>query len=85
LYIRIICERIFEVKKEFLSFKCKISPDVIALMDKWRHTGFNDYCGPRILPWHKKSMENLTHYIIHASFSQKRMTYLRKFGQVEYK
>ena len=30
--------------------KGKISPDVIALLDKWRHTGFNAYCGPRILP-----------------------------------
>jgi hypothetical protein len=31
----------------------KISPDAVALLDKWRHTGFNAYCGPRILPWQK--------------------------------
>ncbi|MBU0699054.1 MAG: transposase, partial [Proteobacteria bacterium] len=65
--------------------KGKISKDMIALLDKWRHTGFNGYCGPRILPWHKKSMENLARYIIRASFSQERMTYLRESGQVEYR
>jgi hypothetical protein len=31
-------------------------------MDKWRHTGFNVFCGQRILPRHKKSMENLARY-----------------------
>jgi len=49
-----------------------------------RHTGFNVYCGPRILPWQQKFMENLTRYIIRASFSQERMIYHREVGQVEY-
>jgi len=30
--------------------KGKISPDVIALMEKCRHTGFNVFFGQRILP-----------------------------------
>jgi hypothetical protein len=60
--------------------KGKISPDVISLMDKWRHTGFNVFSGPRILPWQKRSMENLARYIIRASFSQERMTYHRESG-----
>ncbi|MFC1816706.1 transposase, partial [Thermodesulfobacteriota bacterium] len=71
------------VLKMLLS-KGKISPDVITLMDKWRHTGFNVYCEPRILPRQQNSMENLARYIIRASFSQERMTYYRESGQVEY-
>jgi len=59
------------VLKMLLS-KGKITKDMIDLMDKWRHSGFNVYCGPRILPWQKKSMENLACYIIRASFSQER-------------
>lgn len=43
------------------------------------------YCGSRILPWQKKSIENLARYIIRASFSQERMTYHRETGQVEYR
>ncbi len=69
---------------KMLLAKGKISPDIIVLLDKWRHTGFNAYCGPRILPWQESSMENLARYIIRASFSQERMTYHRESGQVEY-
>ena len=47
----------------------RIRPRPIALMDKWRHTGFNVYIGPRVLPRHNQSMENLARYIIRASFS----------------
>ena len=75
--------------------KGKIKPDMIALLDKWRHTGFNVFAGPRILPRNETSMENLARYIIRASFSQKRMTYLpgeasaktghRETSQVEYR
>ena len=28
--------------------KGKITQDMIALLDKWRHTGFNVFSGPRI-------------------------------------
>ncbi len=38
--------------------KGKITTDLIALLNKWRHTGFNVYYKPRILPWQKKSMKN---------------------------
>ena len=30
--------------------KDKITQDMIALLDKWRHSGFNVFCGPRIRP-----------------------------------
>jgi hypothetical protein len=65
-----------KVLKMLLS-KGKITQEMIKLLDKWRHTGFNVYCGSRILPWQKKSMENLAQYIIRASFSQERMAYHR--------
>ncbi|MBC8441861.1 MAG: transposase [Deltaproteobacteria bacterium] len=70
---------------KMLLTKGKINRDVITLLDKWRHTGFNVFLGSRILPWQKKSMENLARYIIRASFSQERMTYHRESGQVEYR
>ena len=38
---------------KMLLAKGKITADMIALLDKWRHTGFNAYCGPRILPCKK--------------------------------
>jgi hypothetical protein len=80
-----VLEKIFRhIVLKMLLGKGKISPDVIALMDKWRHTGFNVFCGRRILPRQKRSMENLARYIIRASFSQERMTYLRESCQVEY-
>ncbi len=79
------------VLKMLLS-KGKITKDMIDLMDKWRLSGFNVYCGPRILPWQKKSMENLARgtcppflwRIIRASFSQERMTYIPKESKVTY-
>ena len=71
-------EQIFRHKVlKMLLAKGKITRNMIDIMDKWRHTGFNAYCGPRILPRQKKSMENLARYIIRASFSQERMSYQR--------
>ncbi len=64
--------------------KGKITQDMISLLDKWRHTGFNVFFGPRILPRYKEFMENLARYIIRASFSRERMTYHRETGQVQY-
>ncbi len=58
--------------------------DMITLLDKWRHTGFNVFSGPRIFPRYENSMENLARYIIRASFSRERMTYHRETGQVQY-
>ena len=69
---------------KMLLAKGKISSDIIALMDKWRHTGFNVFSGQRILPWQKRSMENLARYIIRASFSQERMTYIQDDAKVVY-
>jgi len=79
-------ERIFRYKVlKMLLAKGKITQDMIKLLDKWRHTGFNAFSGPRILPRYEKSMENLARYIIRASFSQERMRYDRETGQVEYR
>jgi hypothetical protein len=43
--------------------KGKITQDMIALLDKWRHSGFNVFCGPRIQPGGEEAMENLARYI----------------------
>ena len=44
----------------------------------------NVFYGSSILPRHEKSMENLARYIIRASFSQERMTYVRQQSKVVY-
>jgi hypothetical protein len=69
-------EKIFRSKVlTLLLFKGKITPDHINLLNSWKHSGFQVFCGPRILPRKKEAMENLARYIIWASFSQERMTY----------
>ncbi|MCP4372886.1 MAG: hypothetical protein GY797_32995, partial [Deltaproteobacteria bacterium] len=40
------------------------------------HSGFNVYCGNAIWPHYEEGLENLSRYIIRASFSQERMTYI---------
>jgi len=62
----------------------KITKDLIAMLSTWRHSGFNVFCGNRILPKDDKAMENLARYIIRASFSQERMHYLEQEGKVIY-
>jgi len=58
-------EQIFRHKVlKMLVAKGKITQHMIMLLDKWRHTGFNVFFGPRILPRQEKSMEILARYII---------------------
>ena len=54
----------------------KINDVVIENMMNWRHSGFNVYCGNAIWPNNEEGLENLAGYIIRASFSQERMTYI---------
>ena len=54
----------------------KITDVVIENMMNWRHSGFNVYCGKAIWPRKQQALENLARYIIRASFSQERMTYI---------
>ena len=56
--------------------KGKITEDLINMLLSWRHSGFNVFSGPRIQPGEEEAMENLARYIIRASFSQERMTYV---------
>jgi hypothetical protein len=56
--------------------KGKITEDLVAMVMKWRHSGFNVFCGERIQLGDEKAMENLARYIVRASFSQERMTYI---------
>ncbi len=62
----------------------KINDVVIENMMNWRHSGFNVYCGNAIWPHNEEGLENLARYIIRASFSQERMTYLREESKVFY-
>jgi len=55
------------------------------MMMGWRHSGFNVYCGPRIQPAEEEAIENLARYIIRASFSQERMTYIPEESKVPYR
>jgi hypothetical protein len=56
--------------------KGKITPEVIILLRSCRHSGFQVYAGPRIQAGKEEGMENLACYIIRASFSKERMTYV---------
>ena len=62
-----------------------IGDRVIELVLSWRHSGFNVYCSDRIYPRRAQSMENLERYIIRASFSQDRMSYVANESKVLYK
>jgi len=79
-------EKLFRHKvfKMLLSRK-KITEGLIDMMMGWRHSGFNVYCGPRIQSGEEEAMENLARYIIRASFSQERMTYIREEAKVLYR
>ena len=62
-----------------------ITERVIELISSWHHSGFNVYCSDRIYPRSAQSMENLARYIIRASFSQERLSYLSESSRVIYK
>ena len=79
-------EEIFRHKVfKMLLSKDKITEDLVDMLMKWRHSGFNVFCGPRIQPGDEEAMENLARYIIRASFSQERMSYFPDESKVVYK
>ena len=41
----------------------RITQEMIRMMGGWRHSGFNVYGGPRILPREKRALENLAAYL----------------------
>jgi hypothetical protein len=65
----------YEVFK-MLKSEGKINELIIENMMNWRHSGFNVYCDKAIWPNNEDGLENLARYIIRASFSQERMTYI---------
>ena len=78
-------EKIFRHKvfKMMLS-KGKITEELVDRLMTWRHSGFNVFSGPRIQPGEEEAIENLARYIIRASFSQERMTYIPEESRVIY-
>jgi len=78
-------ENIFRYKVfKMLLSKGIITQDLVNMLLSWRHSGFNVFCGPRIQPGDGRAMENLARYIIRASFSQERMTYIQEESKVLY-
>jgi hypothetical protein len=76
-------EAIFRHKVfKMLLAKGRITRELIAMLSNWRHSGFQVFCGQRILPRDETAMENLARYIIRASFSQERMQYLAEPSKV---
>ena len=61
---------------KMLKAEGKITDVLIENMMNWRHSGFNVYCGNAKWPHNQEGLENLARYIIRASFSQERMTYI---------
>jgi hypothetical protein len=62
-----------------------ITDRVIELISNWSHSGFNVYSSVRIYPGDTQSMENISRYIIRASFSQERLCYVADKSKVIYK
>jgi len=78
-------EAIFEHKVfRILLSKAKITQDLVLMLRFWRHSGFQVSVGPRILSREVEAMEKLARYIIRASFSQERKTYLPEQSKVIY-
>ena len=78
-------EEIFRHKIfKMLLFKGKITQELVDMLMSWRHSGFNVHCGQRIQPGDSEAMENFAGYIIRASFSQERMSYIREESKVIY-
>jgi hypothetical protein len=61
---------------KMLKAEGEIGDAFIEKLMNWRHSGFNVYCGNAIWPHNEEGLENLARYIIRASFSQERMTYV---------
>lgn len=68
-----------------LPAKGKITEAPVGMLIKWRHSGFNGFCGPGIQPRNQETMENLSRYIIRTSFSQERMTYIPETSEIIYR
>ncbi|MBN1106677.1 MAG: transposase [Deltaproteobacteria bacterium] len=79
-------EKIFQHKVlKMLWRKGKITGKVVKLILSWRHSGFSVHCGPRIRSCDEEVLENIARYIIRASFSQERMTYIPDESRVLYR
>ena len=62
----------------------RITEELVEKIGTWNHSGFHVFCGEAIEPDNQSSMENLARYIIRASLSQERMTYLEEAGKIVY-
>ena len=56
-----------------------ITDFIIDNMMNCHHSGFNVYCGKTLWPDNEEGLKNLARYIIRASFSFERITYIPAF------
>jgi hypothetical protein len=68
LTILLIGRRFNRGKAKTLFNKGKITEDLVAMVMKWRHSGFNVFCGDRIQPGDEEAMETLARYFVRAFF-----------------
>jgi hypothetical protein len=79
-------EEIFRHKvSRMLLSKGKITEELVSMLMSWCRSGFNVFCGLRIYPEDETARENPARYIIWASFSQERMSYVEEEPQVLYR
>ncbi|MFC1746531.1 transposase [Candidatus Riflebacteria bacterium] len=62
-----------------------LTNELIEMHSKWRHSGFHVFCGQPVTAEDETSRENLARYIVRASLSQERLTYLEQEDKVVYK
>jgi len=79
-------EEIFR-KKVFhmLLTEGRLTRELVEMHSTWRHSGFHVFCGEPIAPEDETARENIARYIVRASLSQERLTYLENQGKVVYK
>jgi Putative transposase len=79
-------EKLFQHKVlAMLRRKDKITEEMVELILSRGHSGFNVHCGVRIQPGAQEAMENIARYVLRASFSQERMTYVPGGAKVIYR
>ncbi|MFC1744994.1 transposase [Candidatus Riflebacteria bacterium] len=63
----------------------RLTKELIEMHSRWRHSGFHVFCGQPVTAADETSRENLARYIVRASLSQARLTYLEKEDKVVYR
>lgn len=78
-------EELFRQKVFYLLLtEGRLTRELVEMHSTWRHSGFHVFCGEAIAPEDETARENIARYIVRASMSQERLTYLENEGKVVY-